>query len=163
MNKRKTIILIVVVAFIVIQFFRPDRNNSGQVYEKAITQLYPIPDNVNLILQQSCVNCHSNNTEYPWYAKVQPVGWFLNYHIRNAKEQLNLDEFAEYSERKRINKLRSIRDQVKDGEMPLWSYTLMHEEAKLSETEKSLLVDWLNTTIDSLKTIQRNKYLKYLK
>lgn len=163
MNKRKTIILIVVVVFIAIQFFRPDRNNSGQVYEQAISQLYPIPDNVHLILQQSCINCHSNNTDYPWYANVQPVGWWLNYHIRNAKEQLNLDEFAEYSDRQRINKLRSMRDQIKDGEMPLWSYTLMHEEARLTETEKSLLIQWLNATTDSLKTIQRNKYLEYLK
>lgn len=159
MNKRKIIILGVVGLLIIIQFIRPDRNQSGQVSKQSMMQLYHAPDSINHIIQQSCMNCHSNNTDYPWYANVQPPGWLLGYHIRNAKEQLNLDEFAEYSDRQRINKLRSMRDQVKDGEMPLWSYTLMHEEARLSETEKSLLINWLNNTMDSLKTIQLKKYL----
>lgn len=163
MNKRKSIILIVVVVLVVIQFFRPDRNYSGQVSKQSITQLYPIPDNVNHIIQQSCINCHSNNTEYPWYANVQPVGWWLNYHIRKGKSQLNLDEFAKYSGSQQINKLRSMKDQIKDGEMPLWSYTLVHKEARLSESEKSLLINWLNATMDSLNTVQQNKYLEYLK
>lgn len=160
MKKRKIIIVGVVGILVIIQFIRPDRNQSGQVSKQSMMQLYQAPDNVNRIIQQSCMNCHSNNTEYPWYVNVQPVGWLLDYHIRRAKKQLNLDEFAEYSGRQRINKLRSMRDQVKDGEMPLWSYTLMHEEAKLSETEKSLLINWLNNTMDSLKTIQLKKYLE---
>lgn len=163
MNKRKTIILIVVVVLIVIQFFRPDRNYSGQVSKQSITQLYPIPDNVNHIIQQSCINCHSNNTDYPWYANVQPAGWWLNYHIRKGKSQLNLDEFGKYTSSQQINKLRSMKDQIKNGEMPLRSYTLVHKEARLSKSEKSLLIKWLNAMMDSLNTIQQNKYLEYLK
>lgn len=163
MNKRKTIILIVVVAFIVIQFFRPDRNQSGRVSKQSITQLYHIPDSVNHIIQQSCVNCHSNNTEYPWYENVQPVGWWLNYHIQKGKSQLNLDEFGKYSGSQQINKLRSMKDQIKDGKMPLWSYALAHKEARLSKSEKSLLINWLNATMDSLQTVQESKYLEYLK
>lgn len=163
MNKRKSIILIVVVAFIVIQFFRPDRNQSGQVSKQSITQLYHVPNNVNHTLQQSCVNCHSNNTEYPWYANVQPVGWWLNYHIHKGKSQLNLDEFAKYSSSQQLNKLRSMKDQIKDDKMPLWSYALVHKEARLSEADKATLINWLDATIDSLQTVQQNKYLEYLK
>lgn len=162
MNKRKTIILIVVVVLIVIQFFRPDRNYSGRVSKQGITQLYPISDSVNRIIQQSCVNCHSNNTDYPWYANVQPLGWWLNYHIDKGKSQLNLDEFGKYTSSQQINKLRSMKDQIKNGEMPLWSYTLVHKEARLSKSEKTLLINWLDATMDSLNTVQQNKYLEYL-
>jgi len=163
MNKRKTIILIVVVVLIVIQFFRPDRNYSGRVSKQSITQLYPIPDNVNRIIQQSCVNCHSNNTDYPWYANVQPLDLWLNYHIEKGKSQLNLDEFGKYTSSQQINKLRSMKDQIKNGEMPLWSYTLVHKEARLSKSEKDILINWLDVTMDSLNTVQQNKYLEYLK
>lgn len=154
MNKLKIIIWTVLVVFIVIQFFRPDRNLSNQVYEQSIKQLYQIPDKVNNILQRSCMNCHSNNTEYPWYANVQPFDWLLEYHIRKGKKELNLDEFARYSKRMKISKLRAMKSQVKDGEMPLPAYARMHEEARLSDAEKNRLINWLVQTIDSLKTTE---------
>lgn len=150
MNRRKTIILGVVGVFVIIQFIRPDRNQSGQVSDQSLMRLYHTPDSINHILQRSCMNCHSNNTDYPWYANVQPFGWWLSYHIQNGKEELNLDEFAGYSGRRRISKLRSMKDQVRDGVMPLRSYTWMHKEARLSDAQKLQLTDWLKTTIDSL-------------
>jgi hypothetical protein len=150
MNRRKTIILGVVGVFVIIQFIRPDRNQSGQVSDQSLMRLYHTPDSINHILQRSCMNCHSNNTDYPWYENVQPYVWRLSYHIQNGKEELNLDEFAGYSGRRRISKLRSMKDQVRDGVMPLRSYTWMHKEARLSDAQKLQLTDWLKTTIDSL-------------
>lgn len=150
MTRRKIIILGVVGLLVIIQFIRPDRNYTGQVSDQSMMQLYHTPDTIHHIMQQSCVNCHSNNTEYPWYANVQPLGWWLNYHIRKGKGDLNLDEFAGYSNRRKISKLRSMKNQVKDGVMPLRSYTWIHKEARLSDMQKAKLVSWLDKTIDSL-------------
>ncbi|GAB3359501.1 hypothetical protein GCM10027566_24930 [Arachidicoccus ginsenosidivorans] len=150
MNRRKAIILGVLGAFIIIQFFRPDRNQTGQVSDQSMMRLYHPPDSITHIIKQSCMNCHSNNTEYPWYADVQPSGWWLDYHIRKGKEEVNLDEFAGYSDRRKLSKLRSMKSQVRDGDMPLRSYTWMHKDARLSDAQKTQLISWLDKTIDSL-------------
>jgi hypothetical protein len=150
MNKSKIIILGVVCALVIIQFIRPDRNYTGQVSTESLTALYHPPDSIRRILQQSCMDCHSNNTVYPWYTNVQPIGWILNRHIRHGKDELNLDQFSRYSERRKISKLRSMKDQVRDGVMPLKSYTFMHADARLSKAQKQLLIHWLGRQIDSL-------------
>jgi len=151
MTRRKTMILGGLVgAFVMMQFIQPDRNESGQVSKDSMTLLYHAPDNVTQILQQSCANCHSNNTTYPWYTHIQPIGWWMSGHIRKGKAELNLDEFVGYSDRRRVSKLRSMKNQVKDGVMPLKSYTFIHRDARLSKEQKHQLVSWLDNTIDSL-------------
>lgn len=152
MRTRKIIIVAIVCIIVIMQFIRPGRNHSGQVSDQSMMQLYRAPDSVSQIIQRSCTDCHSNNTRYPWYATVEPVGWMLNYHIRNGKAELNLDEFSAYSKRRRISKLKSMKDQVEDGVMPLPSYRRMHKNARLSESEKSQLTNWLGKTVDSLKS-----------
>lgn len=92
-----------------------------------------VPKQVEGIIKTSCYDCHSNNTDYPWYNKVQPVAWFLKNHVAHGMEELNFNEWADYSDRRKNSKLKSIINQMKEGEMPLSSYTIIHREAKLSE------------------------------
>jgi len=115
-----------------------------------ISTLVPVPDDVQGILKKSCYDCHSNNTEYPWYAYVQPLHWYLNSHIRSGKEELNFNEFAGYTLRRRQNKLRAIENSLKDGTMPLSSYILIHRNAILDPREKSILIKWVKNSRDSL-------------
>ncbi len=115
-----------------------------------ISTLVPVPDDVQGILKKSCYDCHSNNTEYPWYAYVQPLHWYLNSHIRSGKEELNFNEFAGYTLRRRQNKLRAIENSLKDGTMPLSSYIMIHRNAILDPREKSILIKWVQDSRDSL-------------
>jgi len=108
-------------------------------------------ENISALLQESCYDCHSNNTEYPWYNKVQPVAWFLEDHINEGKEELNFNEWDAYSNRRKNSKLKSIISQVKDDEMPLASYTLIHKDAKLSNSEKTLIIDYMKNLKETLK------------
>jgi hypothetical protein len=96
----------------------------------------------------SCYDCHSNNTYYPWYNKIQPVAWFLENHINEAKEEFNFSEFGNYSNRKKKGKLKSIRNEIKDDKMPLKSYTIMHKDAKFTEEEKKQFVKYFNKMRD---------------
>src|SRR3546814_19927165 len=137
MSKRKTIIWSVVAALVIIQFIRPGRNTSGQASENSMISLFHPPDSIVQILNQSCMNCHSNNTDYPWYASVEPLGWWLDRHIRKGKDELNLDEFAGYSDRRKRSKLRYMKSQVADGEMPLRSYILLNRASRLFDTQKN--------------------------
>lgn len=155
MNILKKILLIVLVVFIVIQFFQPARNTNGQVLPTDISNVIPIPENVESLLQAACYDCHSNQTRYPWYTYVQPVGWIMAGHIKDGKKDLNFSEFGAYSNRKQQSKLKSIISQIKDDEMPLYSYTIMHKDARLSKEEKELIIDWAQNAKDSLEKINQ--------
>lgn len=143
--------LLLLLALVLIQFFRPDRNISKRDFSNVITKQLFMPPEVQVLLQNACYDCHSNNTRYPWYVNVQPVAWLLSHHIRDGKKELNFDEFLSYSGRRQLSKLKSIAGSVKDESMPLSSYTLMHREARFSENEKELIIDWALQTKDSLE------------
>jgi len=134
---------LLLLAFIVIQFFRPAKNKADGISANDISKIYTIPADVQAILKTSCYDCHSNNTVYPWYAEVQPVGWWLNDHIKDGKKDLNFSEFASYRLRRQYRKLEEINDLVKNNQMPLESYLWVHREAKLNIEQKMTLANWV--------------------
>ncbi len=142
---------VLLLAFVVIQFFRPAKNKAEGISNKDISKIYAMPADVNTILKTSCNNCHSNNTIYPWYAEVQPVAWWLNSHIVDGKKHLNFSEFAGYSLRKQYHKLEEIDEMVKKGEMPLDSYLWIHKYAKLSDEQKLTIANWVTAVMDTMK------------
>lgn len=138
----KRILILLLIAFIVIQFFRPKKNVSAQTSRNDITTLYTVPGDVKQILDKACNDCHSNNTRYPWYAEVQPVAWWLADHVEEGKHELNYSEFASYSLRKQYHKLEETEEMVKEKHMPLNSYLWMHKDADLTEQERQRLTEW---------------------
>ncbi len=152
MLRFEKIILALVLIFVAIQFIQPAHNRSGQVLPADFLTLYKPPENVTAILQNACYDCHSNNTVYPWYSKIQPMAWMMGKHISEGKEELNFSDFGSYTSRRQISKLKSIANQVKDEEMPLTSYKWMHKKANLSKEEKALIIDWMQHKADSLST-----------
>lgn len=148
---RKTFIIGLII-FLLMQLYQPVRNTfSGQVLTTDITKVYDVPKDVQTILATSCYDCHSNNTVYPWYSYIQPARMFLDRHISEGREELNFNEFGSYSKRKQESKLKAIVSQVKSGEMPLKSYTLMHQDAKLSVENKKVVIDWIEKTQEHLE------------
>ena len=147
----KKILLLLLAALIIIQVFHPKRNKAEGEQPDYIGKLYPVPENVHSILAKACLDCHSNNTHYPWYCNFQPVDWWIAKHINDGKKDLNLDEFIKRSLRFQYNKMKDVVDLVKKEEMPLNSYTWIHKDAKLSMTEKNILVNWANVIRDSMK------------
>jgi len=117
-----------------------------------ITKHFTVPDDVNQILKKACNDCHSNNTIYPWYMNIQPVGWWMADHVKDGKKELNFSEFGSYTPKRQHHKLEEVVDQVKEGEMPLDSYTWMHKEAVLTTQEKTLLVNWAEILRKELAT-----------
>lgn len=130
------------IALIVIQFFQPGKNASAAYSGHRMQDVYEVSEQVDLVLANSCADCHSNNTKPMWYMKVQPIGWWISSHISDAKEELNFDEFGTYSLRRQYHKFEEIVEMVEEDEMPLDSYTFIHSRAELSEADKELLIDW---------------------
>jgi len=141
----KKIGTILLVCFILLQFYQPARNKSiGQDLSKDFVSVYNAPDSIKNILHTSCYDCHSNNTNYLWYDYIQPGRMLVESHIRKAKKELNFSEWADYTKRKQQSKLERIKKQVQQGKMPLKSYTMLHTLAKLNMKEKQQLMNWLN-------------------
>lgn len=147
----KKILIVLLVIFVLIQFYRPARNLASQQQPNDISQVYAVPENVHTILNKACYDCHSNNTRYPWYAEIQPVRFFLDDHIDEGKRELNFHEFKTFAPRRQYIKLEGIIKQVKEDEMPLSSYTLIHTDSKLSDIEKQSLMSWAQNIRDTMK------------
>jgi hypothetical protein len=154
MTRTKKILFIILLGVIAIQFVRPTRNNTNEVQKADFVSYFNVPVNVAGILKNSCYDCHSNDTQYPWYTNIQPVGWILATHIKDGKSELNFNEFANYSRRRQLSKLKATHNSIKDGSMPLSSYTLLHTDAKLSKERKALILNWTSKTIDSLSLLK---------
>lgn len=148
MKLLKWIGFILLILLVGLQFKSTRSNQSKTVPSTDFVKVYYAPEDVRSILSVSCYNCHSNNTNYPWYSWVQPVGWFLENHINKGKSELNFSEFGDYSTRKQKSKIKSMISQVEDGEMPLASYTFIHRDARLSQDDKNRLVNYLKSKKD---------------
>jgi len=146
----KIIAIIALVGFVGIQFIPTERNQSYTVPETDFMLVHNVPETIQKKLQVSCYDCHSNNTQYPWYNKIQPAAWFLEDHIKEGKAELNFNEWDSLSSRRKSSKLRSIIKQIESGEMPLDSYTLIHKDAKFSEAEAEELINFITQLKDSL-------------
>jgi hypothetical protein len=148
----KTLLIIIVVSFILIQFIRPPKNAGEEIASNQITAVQQVPEDIQQILKVSCYDCHSNTTYYPWYNKIQPVAWFLADHVREGKRELNFSEFASYPPYRRYKKFKEIREQIKENEMPLFSYTILHRNAVLSAEQKSALINWSADAMKEMET-----------
>ena len=146
----KKVAYILLAILIIIQFIRPARNISSAEQVNHISKKYTVPANVNTVLEKACNDCHSNNTIYPWYTNIQPVGFWMDDHVKDGKDELNLSEFLTYSPKKARHKMEEVVDMVKEGEMPLDSYTWIHTEAKLTQEEKTALTDWASALVTQI-------------
>ena len=140
----RTTLIVLAFILVAIQFLRPEKNQTAGPFPNDITTKYAVPAQVHAVLKRSCFDCHSNNTDYPWYNNIQPVAWFLDHHVQEAKGELNFNEFTSYSPKKARHKLEEVSESVTEGWMPLDSYLWIHRDAKLSPAEVKLVADWAN-------------------
>ena len=148
---KRTLLVLAGLALIV-QFIRPAKNAGGDTLHD-VSSRFTLPPDLAATLRIACYDCHSNETRYPWYAEVQPVGWWLTSHIREAKGQLNFSEFTSRRLRWQYHKFEEIAEQVNGAEMPLPSYLILHTDARLSQQQRENIVAWTNAMRDSMKAL----------
>ncbi len=139
------------MVLLAIQFAQPARNATVGAGPNDIAAKYPVPADVAPLLRRACYDCHSNYTHYPWYAAVQPVGWFLAWHVNDGKRHLDFSEFAAYSAKRAKSKIGEVADEVDQKNMPLRSYRWMHPEARLTPEETRRIVDWAESLQEDIQ------------
>ena len=136
----KLLLIIALIALVIMQFIRPDKNEAGYDSVKDFKiETKPSPT-VAGILKENCYDCHSNHTRYPWYAEIAPISYWLADHVKHGKGELNVSVWKDYSIKKRDHKLEELLEMIEKGEMPLDSYTWLH--GNLSEDHAKLLLQW---------------------
>lgn len=139
-NKKRPILLGLALVFLLMQFFQIDKTNPPVVAENDYLALHNPPAEIAAMMRTSCYDCHSNETVYPWYTYVQPVGWWVQKHIREGKKNVNYSEWASYNEEDKSHHLREMAEDVEETRMPLLPYWLAHWDAKLDEEKRKKLV-----------------------
>ena len=151
MNNKKKILIVVLITFVGMQFFIPEKFNGSAYGANDFTKSMDVPDDVKTILERSCFDCHSNHTNHMWYENIQPIGMWIGNHIEEGKDELNFSEFSSYKPKRKAHKMEEIFEMLEEDEMPLPSYLWIHGEAKLNPTEKELLVNWAKANYEKLK------------
>ena len=149
----KYFLLLALAVLVVLQFIRPEANDGGYETVAAFEAETTPSEEVKAILRTNCYDCHSNQTEYPWYSYIAPVSYYLDDHIRHGKGEFNVSKWETFSVKKKDHKLEEVIEEVEEGHMPLDSYTWLHGD--LSEDDADALIEWA--------TLARLKYADELK
>jgi hypothetical protein len=134
----------VAVLVLVAQFVPVDRSNPP------VTGIVDAPEDVMATLRRSCWDCHSNETDWPWYAYVAPMSWRVSEHVREGREHVNFTDWAGYDAEELDEIYEEIADEVRKQGMPLKDYLLVHRAAVLTNADRERLANWAEAARESL-------------
>ena len=143
-----------VVIFIGMQFYRPERANPPVDPSKTLYATVPVPEEIRTVFERSCFDCHSNETRWPWYSEIAPAMWVVAADVDEGREHLNLSDFGNYKPLSAVAKLDMICEQLLNGNMPMPNYLTLHPGAAVSKEEVDRVCDWVESVRDSLYSLQ---------
>jgi hypothetical protein len=138
------------LAFVLALLQLPSNKQIDEGNKQYSAEPFRAPE-VDARLKRACGDCHSNQTNWPWYSHVAPVSWWIHDHVRQAQRELNFSDWETYSAAQRSRELESICGVVSMDTMPPASYTLMHPQARLSIQEKKAICSWTNSELGRVK------------
>lgn len=139
----KKIAILALIALIILQFFGPERNEGDLADLKPFITETNLPSSVAATLKVACYDCHTSNTRYPWYSKIEPISYWMAEHIEHGKEELNFSEWSSYSAKRKDHKLEEVIEEIEKGHMPIASYLWTHADAKLTEEQIKEIDAWV--------------------
>lgn len=147
----KKVIIVLIVVFVFIQFFRIDKTNPPVNENLDFIHIKNTSASTAQILKNSCYDCHSNESEYPWYTNISPFSWLVKNHIDEGRKHLNFSEFATYDIKRQLHKLEEAVEEVERGKMPMESYLIVHQDARLSAAQQKELTDYFKQVRTNIK------------
>jgi hypothetical protein len=138
----KWIVVIAIAAFGLLQLTNAARTSPKAVPGHDVLSTNPPPAEIANMLRTACYDCHSYETHWPWYGHVAPISWWLDSHVQEARESLNFSEWPNDDPQRAAKKWNHVSNAVRDGDMPLPSYTWIHRPARLNDEQRKRLADW---------------------
>jgi len=152
----KKILSGVIILLVLIQFVRIDKTNPKIIPENDFINITNPSEDIAMVLKNSCYDCHSNESTYPWYTNIAPISWWIKHHINEGRRHINFSEWGDYPLDKLNHKLEECYEEIEEGKMPMTSYTIAHPDAKMTTEQKNKLKEWL-TTQSNFKIDYHNK------
>ena len=148
-KKLKWIFGALVAAFALLQFTNPARTNPPVKNNFPATNA---PPQVAAMLRAACYDCHSHETRWPWYSHIAPVSWQIADDVNDGRKQLNLSDWPKDDPKRAEKKLEDMSEEIGYGDMPLKKYTLIHADARLTDSQRKELTNWLDAEAVRLKS-----------
>lgn len=131
--------------FIVMQFFRIDKVNPKVNIDEDFLTVYKIDEQTKNIIKNSCYDCHSNETVYPWYSNIAPISWMIKHHIDEGKEHVNFSTFSKYNNEQKEHIIEECVEVLEHKEMPLAGYVVFHKNAQLDSQQNENLISYFKS------------------
>lgn len=150
MLKRLKVILLIVIVLVLLQFIPVEKPIVIEENKNDLISNNVLNDTLISILRNACYDCHSYETNLPWYSSIFPSSLLVSVDTKKGRDELNFSEWEDLRKLKKLKNLKKIEEEVLSGEMPMRIYLVMHPEAKLSEKDKEIFVTWVNEYSNSL-------------
>src|SRR5271154_4973997 len=147
----KWILVVLAVVFVLLQFTNPPRTNPPVIRDLMATNAPP--PQVAAMLHAACYDCHSSETRWPWYSRAAPMSWLIANDVNEGRKNLNLSDWPNHNPMRAAKRLENMSDEINSGEMPLPKYTKIHADARLTESQRKELTDWLDAEAARLKSM----------
>jgi mono/diheme cytochrome c family protein len=127
------------VAFVAIQAVPYGRSHSNPPTTKE-----PSWDSARTrtLFMQSCGDCHSNATKWPWYTNIAPVSWLTQKDVDGGRASFDISNW----DRPQDVSVQDMAEAIRGGSMPPWFYTPLHPSASLSKADQEALIAGLTRT-----------------
>lgn len=149
---RSSVIVVLLLVPVAIQFIRPARTNPATVETHTLKAMVPVTADAAGVLERACRDCHSHDTRWPWYSNVAPVSWFVIDHVNHGRRHFNYSDWAQYDDKEAARLLKNACAMTRKDEMPLSSYLTLHRDARLSDADVAALCDWTDTVLRAKTT-----------
>jgi heme-binding protein len=150
----KKVLWILLLAFMAVQFIPVSKTNPAVSPSQTLYATHSVPPNIQSILDRSCRDCHSNETVWPWYSQVAPASWLVSHDVKEARKEVNLSLWGTYNDKRKKRKLEEMCEQVREGDMPDSTYTLIHRNARLTPEERAAICAWTDALGKSLPSTE---------
>jgi hypothetical protein len=140
---KRTVLIVSLSALALMQLKTTDKSPIAINPEADFLTMGQAPIEVAELMQAVCYDCHSNQTEYPWYSHIAPISWWLDGHIEHGREKMNFSVWDEYSEAKQDTLKMKSAGLIEKKWMPILTYKITHADARLSEEQRNMLIAWL--------------------
>ena len=148
-KKLKWAVISLAVAFLLLQLTNPARVNPP--VKSDLIASTPPPGPVAATLIAACYDCHSDQTRWPWYSHIAPMSWLIANDVNEGRENLNLSEWPADDAKRAARRLENMSDNIDAGNMPPQKYTAIHADARLTESQRKVMTDWLDAAADKLR------------
>ena len=153
-KKIKWILAGLAVVFILLQLTNPARTNPPVVTD--FMAVSKPPPQVAAMLRAACYDCHSRETTWPWYSRIAPVSWLVASDVNEGRTNLDLSDWPASNPERAVRRLENMSEKIGYQEMPPKKYTLIHAEARLTDSQQKELADWLDAAAARLKATVTN-------